>query len=262
MWSHFDNPTQNIHIGIDRKFTQTRHWELFILQFHNYTRRFWSNKSVLQKFFGTFSAQDLGVAKTIAMAIAVATVMAVAMAVAAGTPPLTSPVWVTADTAKPAELQQPTHPPILQEPDNTNQTSPGPCPATSQPCQGQVAAGQPWWCKATSTHPRTHLASARQCRGDEAGGSRSPALRWFPIRERQRLPHPWAGPRLGSTRLDEIGSWRHRPWAGPLPVSTCPLVHRGYGCDGGGGFLVLRHILRAMAEGLLCYSGPVPGSSE
>ena len=72
MWSHFDNPTQNIHIGIDRKFTQTRHWELFVLQFHNYTRRFWSTKSVLQKFFGIFSAQGLGVAKAIAMAIAVA----------------------------------------------------------------------------------------------------------------------------------------------------------------------------------------------
>ena len=53
--------------------------------------RFWSAKSVLQKFFGIFSAQGLGVAKAIAMEIAVATVMAVAMAVAAGTPALPSP---------------------------------------------------------------------------------------------------------------------------------------------------------------------------
>ena len=60
--------------------------------------------------------QDLGVAKAIAMAIAVATVMAVAMAVAAGTPPLTSPVWVMVDTAGPAELQQPTHPLLCRSP--------------------------------------------------------------------------------------------------------------------------------------------------
>ena len=69
-------------------------------------RGFWSEKSVLQKIFGTFSTQDLCVAKAITMSVAVATVMAVAMAVAAGTPPLTSPVWVTADTA---ELHQHTY---------------------------------------------------------------------------------------------------------------------------------------------------------
>ena len=140
---------------------------------------------------------------------------------------------------------------MLQEPNNINQTPPSPCPETSQPCQGQVVPGQPWRCKATSTHPRTHLVSARRCRGYKAGGGRSPAPRWFPLREIQRLPHPWTGPWLGSTRLEKIGSWRHRLWVGPLLVSTCPLIHRCYGCDKGGGFLVLGHLLRAMAEGLL-----------